>query len=193
MKQKEELAAFKARLEKKGVTGDVLRRYVAAYENLLIYRHHQEAQIKLHASHIRMAELRDVDNLRIITSYQLMQRLSVGREVKLVVYPELDMQLNLVGNHHVSRFRNDLPPVEVPSGHRSLRAIGKITVWQEPLKDENKIDRPNLTLEQIITQIPQGLVGRTKAVCLLSEEENLFQDAYDLYMGCYQFNVWLLG
>lgn len=194
MSKKEKLAAFKARLKKKNVTDGAFRKYVAEYSNLLFYRQHQEAQLSSHAQHIKMAELRDENNLRILNIYQLMQRLASGQKVNLMIYPEVDKQLNLVGNYRVGKYRNDLPPVEFPNRKKSLQPIGKITVWQEPLKDENEIDRPNLTLEQIITQIPQGLVDRTKAVCLLSEEQSLFEDAYDMYMGCYQFkNIWLFG
>lgn len=190
MNKREKLAAFKARLKERGVTDGIFRKYVAEYSNLLFYRQHQEAQLGLHAQHIQMAEFRDEDNLRVLNIYQLMQRLASGRKVNWMIYPEVDMQLNLVGNYRVGKYRSDLPPVESPNWKKSLQPIGKITVWQEPLQD----DKPCLTLEQIIAQIPQGLVGRTKAVCLLSEEQNLFEDAYDIYMGCYQFkNIWLFG
>jgi hypothetical protein len=187
--KKGKITAFVARLEQQKATPEMVKKYVAEYEKLLFYRQHQEAQLGLHADHIQMAELRDKDNLRILDEYRLLQRLASGCKISFVIYPKIDRQTNLVGNHRACKYKNDLPPVEVLNGHKSFRPIGKISVWQEPLEG----DKPCLTLEQIIAQIPHGLVGRTKAVCLLSEEKNFFEDTYDIYMSCHKYNIWLFG
>ncbi|MBQ9035165.1 MAG: hypothetical protein IJ099_04300 [Alphaproteobacteria bacterium] len=179
MKKEKNLSEFMARLQSTGL--EKVNKHVNAFCNLRYYRKNQEAQLGLHAGHIKMAELRDLRGKRVLNMYQLMTLLTSGKHIETVIYPKLDLKLNLVGRGV------ELPPAKKSS--KKLRPIGKITVWQEP--DKNA--QPCLTLEQIITQIPQGLVGSTKAVCLLSNEKDLFEDAYNIYMECFQYDVWLLG
>lgn len=196
MNKNENLAAFEARLEKKGLVpgANAYCKYVAEYKNLLFYRQHQEAQLSMHAGHIQLAELHDENGWRVLNTYRLMSVLTNSKKIHFVVYPKIDSKLNLVANRTMRRYGSGLPPTEVPDWRESFHPIGKISVWQEPERDDNNVEHPVLTLEQIIAQIPQGLVGNTKAVCILSEEKNLFEDAYNMYMDCYQFkDIWLLG
>ena len=179
----EKLAAFVAKLEQLHATPEMVKKYVSIFGNLQHYRKHQVAQLAQHASHVKVAELH-CKHGRIVTTKQLLQRIATGDKIDLLLCPELDLQHNLAG--HCGK--NDLLNARKLNVQERYRPIGNITVWQEP--DAN--DNPCLTPEQIITQIPHGLVGDTKAVCLLLEERTFF-DAYDIYMGCHKYNVWLFG
>ena len=180
MKTNEKIDAFVARLVWLKASQEMVAKYVAIFKNLLHYRKNQEAQVSLHAPHIKMAELRDARGERILSTEHLLHWILRGDKVSMVFYPELDLQYNLVTRIKKGALKTKNAP-------KSYRPIGHISVWQEPNEDGS----PRLTLEQIIAQIPRGLVGDTKAVCLLNDGG--LDEAYNSYMDCHEYEVWLFG
>lgn len=86
---------------------------------------------------------------------------------------------NLVGPKHF---------IDGESVSGSLTIMATTTVFH-PADDK---DRPVLSLKDIVRQLPEEYADRTKAVCLLLEDDYQV-NGYNLIFGQYEYKVILLG
>ena len=171
----ESLNAFNKRLERLDISAALKEKYGQEYKRLLCLRNDAPKRVEEHVSHISFACFCK-GTTRINSELKLIKALAAGESVELRVFSGIgadDNLLSLLDNSNVTTPK--------------LRPLTKIRVWQEA----NAKDLPVLTLREIITQMPRCLVKKAKAVCLLSEEDNITLNAYNNLMGMFEYNIWL--
>ena len=175
MSNYESLNAFNKRLERLDISAALKEKYEQEYKRLLYLRSDDPKRVAEHASHISFACFCK-GTTRINSELKLIKALAAGESVELRLFSGIGADANLLS-------LLDNSNVTTPK----LRPLTKIRVWQEA----NAKDLPVLTLREIITQMPRCLVKKARAVCLLSEEDNIPLNAYNNLMGMFEYNIWL--
>ena len=170
--------AFIARLESFKPGAALREKYIAEYKRLLALRSDTRHSVDQHLEHIKFGCF-CIGTNRISTEKKLLNALVSGKPVYFEAAANISATANLL---------SDRMTVTAPMP-KNLRALNKITVWQEAKSDS----LPCLTLKEIVTQIPRSLIKKTSAVCLLAEDENIVRDSYNILMGAYEYNIWLFG
>ncbi len=177
MDNKQLIKAFTERLERMHVDAALKEKYLTEYKRLLGMRNDSHYKVEQCLPHIKFACFCH-DTQHISSEPKLMKVLASGNNVELRVFPNLGTTDNLLGRLNDSS-------VETPK----LKPLTKIRVWQESAPSE----LPNLTLREIVTQIPHCLIDKVEAVCLLSEEDNIMRDSYNVLMNAYEYRIWLFS
>lgn len=177
MDNKQLIKTFTERLELMHVDAALKEKYLKEYKHLLSMRNDPHHKVEQCLPQIKFACFCR-NTQRISSELKLMKALAAGNNVELRVFTNLGATDNLLGRLNDSN-------VETPK----LKPLTKIRVWQEAAPHE----LPNLTLREIVTQIPYCLVSKVEAVCLLSEDDNIARDSYNVLMDAYEYSIWLFS
>lgn len=171
-----EIENFMLRLKTLNATPDQATQYTNLYMKLLNQRQEAQASQALALPRIEFAAYR-AEGKRLLSETRLLQSIATGKKVQFYIIDCVDPTANLLGKlkEQTIALPTDLAP------------FSRITVWQEP----DATDRPQLTLSEIVAQIPRLLLHKTCAVCLLAEEEDIQNGSYNRFMGMHEYRVWL--
>ncbi len=171
-----EIENFMLRLKTLNATPDQATQYTNLYMKLLNQRQDAQASHALALPRIKFAAYR-AESKRLLSETRLLQSIATGKKVQFYIINGVEADANLLD-------KLKEPTVSMPT---DLVPFSRITVWQEP----DATDRPQLTLNEIVAQIPRLLINKTVAVCLLAEEEDIQNGSYNRFMGMHEYRVWL--